>query len=71
MTLKRLEEIAEVVEKNITLCEGIGAEKIDCTLDELFKMSDEMLANKMEKYFWLVDSVQNRLFKLIDMIIHK
>ena len=72
MTLERLEEIAKVVERNITICEGLGAEKIDCTLDELFKMSDEMLtSNKMEKYFWLIDSVHKRLFKLVDMIIYK
>ena len=69
MTLKRLEKIAEVVERNITICEGLGIDKIDCTLDELFEMSDEILeANKNTKYFWLMDSVQNRLFKLLDMI---
>lgn len=70
MTLKRLEEIAKVVERNITICEGLGVEKIDCTLDELLKMSDEILeANKTTKYFWIMDSVQNRLFKLLNMII--
>ena len=70
MTFKRLEEIAEVVERNITLCEGLGIEKIDCTLDELLKMSDEILdANKKTKYFWIMDSVHHRLFKLLDMII--
>ena len=70
MTLKRLEEIAKVVERNITICEGLGVEKIDCTLEELFKMSDEILeANKTTKYFWIMDSVQNRLFKLLNMII--
>ena len=69
MTLKRLEEIAEVVERNITICDGLGVDKIDCTLDELFKMSDEILeSNKKTKYFWIMDSVQNRLFKLLDMI---
>ena len=71
MTLKRLEEIAKVVERNITICEGLGVEKIDCTLDELLKMSDEILEanNKKTKYFWIHDSVQNRLFKLLNMII--
>ena len=69
MTLKRLDEIAKVVERNITICEGLGVDKIDCTLDELFEMSDEILeANKTSKYFWIMDSVQNRLFKLLDMI---
>ena len=71
MTLKRLEEIARVVERNITICEGLGTDKIDCTLEELFKMSDEMLKSKVNKYFWLIDSVHKRLFKLIDMIIYK
>ena len=70
MTFKRLEEIAKVVERNITICEGLGVEKIDCTLEELFKMSDEIFAaNKTTKYFWIMDSVQNRLFKLLNMII--
>lgn len=49
---------------------GTWVEKIDCTLDELLKMSDEILeANKTTKYFWIMDSVQNRLFKLLNMII--
>ena len=70
MTPERLNVIAEVVEVDLLKCKNLGVAKVKCDLESLQDMSFELSKEPMDsEYYWLVSSVQYRLFELIDMIL--